>query len=69
VGKVEVYGPVGIGLYKMDGPKTRTELKKSGKRDGGPYSAKHIRLAEEARRKTTHTHKKVKLNSLILAMV
>ena len=27
-------------------PKTRTELKKSGKKDRGPYSAKHIRVVE-----------------------
>ena len=41
-------------------PKTRTELKKSGKRDGGPYSAKHVRLAEEVRQKTADKQKKVK---------
>lgn len=28
-----------------DAPKTRTELKRSGKEKQGPYSAKHIRLA------------------------
>ena len=27
-------------------PKTRTETKKQGKRDGGPYSAKHVRRLE-----------------------
>lgn len=32
-------------------PKTRTELKKSGKRDSGPYSAKHARLSEQLREK------------------
>lgn len=32
-------------------PKTRTELKKSGKRDSGPYSAKHARLSEHLREK------------------
>jgi hypothetical protein len=32
-------------------PKTRTESKKGGKRDGGPYSAKHVRLAAEIREK------------------
>ena len=26
-------------------PKTRTENKKQGKKDTGPYSAKHVRLA------------------------
>ena len=26
-------------------PKTRTEKKKGGKKDVGPYSAKHVRLA------------------------
>lgn len=26
-------------------PKTRTESKRQGKKDGGPYSAKHVRLA------------------------
>lgn len=29
-----------------DTPKTRTELKRSGKKDKGPYSAKHVRAAE-----------------------
>jgi hypothetical protein len=29
-----------------DAPKTRTELKRSGKKDKGPYSAKHVRAAE-----------------------
>ncbi len=28
-------------------PKTRSETKKQGKRGGGPYSAKHVRMAEE----------------------
>jgi len=27
-------------------PKTRTETKKQGKRNGGPYSAKHVRRLE-----------------------
>ena len=27
-------------------PKTRTETKKQGKKDKGPYSAKHVRAAE-----------------------
>ena len=27
-------------------PKTRTEKKKGGKKDVGPYSAKHVRLQE-----------------------
>lgn len=42
-----------IGPIKMDlrEPKTRTELKKSGKRDAGPYSAKHVRLSEQLREK------------------
>jgi hypothetical protein len=33
---------------KMDykEPKTRTESKKQGKKDKGPYSAKHIRATE-----------------------
>jgi len=26
-------------------PKTRTESKRQGKKGGGPYSAKHVRLA------------------------
>ena len=41
-------------VFKMDSydqPKTRTELKKSGKRDAGPYSAKHVRLSEQLREK------------------
>ena len=29
-------------------PKTRTESKRQGKKDGGPYSAKHVRLAAAA---------------------
>lgn len=29
-------------------PKTRTETKKQGKKDKGPYSAKHIRAVEKA---------------------
>lgn len=29
-----------------DTPKTRTEQKRSGKKDKGPYSAKHVRAAE-----------------------
>lgn len=29
-----------------DTPKTRTELKRSGKQKQGPYSAKHVRAAE-----------------------
>jgi hypothetical protein len=33
--------------YKDRDPKTRTETKKQGKKGGGPYSAKHIRMAEE----------------------
>ena len=32
-----------------DGPKTRTESKKSGKKDMGPYSAKHVRMVEAVR--------------------
>ncbi len=28
-----------------DAPKTRTEQKRSGKKDKGPYSARHVRLA------------------------
>ena len=31
---------------RMDEPKTRTERKKMGKRDGGPFSAKHVRATE-----------------------
>ena len=31
----------------MDPPKTRTETKKQGKLNGGPYSAKHVRLQAE----------------------
>jgi hypothetical protein len=27
-------------------PKTRTETKKQGKKNGGPYSAKHVRRLE-----------------------
>jgi hypothetical protein len=33
-------------------PKTRTEIKKQGKRDGGPYSSKHVRLLEAVMAKT-----------------
>jgi len=29
-------------------PRTRTEKKRQGKRDGGPYSAKHCRIAAAA---------------------
>lgn len=29
-----------------DTPKTRTEQKRSGKKDKGPYSARHVRAAE-----------------------
>jgi hypothetical protein len=29
-----------------DAPKTRTETKRQGKKDTGPYSAKHVRAAE-----------------------
>lgn len=29
-----------------DTPRTRTELKRGGKKDKGPYSAKHVRAAE-----------------------
>lgn len=29
-----------------DGPKTRMESKKSGKKDMGPYSTKHVRMME-----------------------
>jgi len=34
---------------KMDykEPKTRTESKKQGKKDKGPYSAKHVRISEQ----------------------
>ncbi len=32
-----------------DGPKTRTETKKSGKKGMGPYSAKHVRMVEAVR--------------------
>ena len=28
-------------------PRTRTETKKQGKKGGGPYSAKHVRMMEE----------------------
>lgn len=38
-------------MDSYDQPKTRTELKKSGKRDAGPYSAKHVRLSEQLREK------------------
>ena len=31
----------------MEEPKTRTENKKQGKKDKGPYSAKHVRLQEQ----------------------
>lgn len=34
-------------------PKTRTETKKQGKRDGGPYSAKHVRRLEALLATTT----------------
>ena len=30
----------------MEEPRTRTESKKQGKKDKGPYSAKHVRQAE-----------------------
>ena len=29
-----------------DAPRTRTETKRQGKKDKGPYSAKHVRAAE-----------------------
>jgi hypothetical protein len=29
-----------------DAPKTRTEQKRSGKKDKGPYSMRHVRAAE-----------------------
>ena len=32
-------------------PKTRTESKRQGKKDGGPYSAKHVRLAAAVSKK------------------
>jgi hypothetical protein len=34
--------------YNMDykEPRTRTETKKQGKKDGKPFSAKHVRLQE-----------------------
>ena len=32
-----------------DTPSTRTELKRQGKKGGGPYSSKHIRAAEALR--------------------
>ena len=31
----------------MDPPKTRTETKKQGKLNAGPYSAKHVRMQAE----------------------
>ena len=36
-------------------PKTRTESKRSGKRDAGPFSAKHARAAAERTTVTTVT--------------
>jgi len=30
----------------MEDPKTRTENKKQGKKNKGPYSAKHVRMQE-----------------------
>ena len=38
-------------------PKTRTETKKQGKRDGGPYSAKHVRRLEALLATTTGAKK------------
>lgn len=38
-------------------PKTRTETKKQGKRDGGPYSAKHVRRLEALLATTTGSKK------------
>ena len=32
-------------------PRTRTETKKQGKKGGGPYSAKHIRMTAEVMEK------------------
>jgi hypothetical protein len=32
-----------------DAPKPRTEQKRSGKKDKGPYSARHVRAAEALR--------------------
>ena len=29
-----------------DAPRTRTDLKRSGKKDKGPYSMRHVRAAE-----------------------
>ena len=40
-------------------PKTRTETKKQGKRDGGPYSAKHVRRLEALLAETTSAAKKL----------
>ena len=40
-------------------PKTRTETKKQGKRNGGPYSAKHVRRLETLLATTGGSAKKV----------
>jgi hypothetical protein len=40
-------------LSQMEEPKTRTEKKKNGKKDMGPYSAKHVRLQEKLAEKRT----------------
>ena len=42
-------------MPEFDPPKTRTEKKRSGKMKGGPYSAKHVRLAAAAAAATVAT--------------
>lgn len=41
-------------------PKTRTESKKQGKKDNGPYSAKHVRQAEALAEKRASQKAKAK---------
>jgi hypothetical protein len=45
-------------MPEFDPPKTRTEKKRSGKMKGGPYSAKHVRLAAAAAAATAATKAK-----------
>jgi len=41
-------------------PRTRTETKKQGKKGGGPYSAKHVRMAAEVAEKRQAAGSKLK---------